>query len=149
MPRSLGGDAGIVPGVTGDTGTGGACGTTSGLLGLKFGVGAGGRRGGTWATAMCAIATCATAPAASKASVAKPNRRRRAGGKAKLVPVPGVSRNSVVLGLPLKYWNACDSGKATKPDLTLAARSKVWQRVPRVLQSCSCCARCPSWLPEF
>ena len=40
--RRSGADPGEVPGVTGETGTSGACGTTNGLLGLKFGVSGGG-----------------------------------------------------------------------------------------------------------
>ncbi len=49
-----GADPGTMAGATGETGTSGACGTTSGLLGLKVGVGGGGSRGGNWAAALAA-----------------------------------------------------------------------------------------------
>jgi len=88
--------------VTGDTGTSGACGRTSGLLGLKFGVCGGASRGGTWAMAL----------AANKTRIATAHSPLRAGSEAKRVSVRSLSRNGIVLGFALKYRDAGDNGKA-------------------------------------
>src|ERR1700735_3531876 len=80
-------DPGEVPGVTGETGTSGACGTTSGLLGLKFGVGGGGSRGGNWAAAL----------AANSSTIGRANSPPSRSEREKCVPVFGSSRNCVVL----------------------------------------------------
>lgn len=96
-----GADPGKVPGVAGETGTSGLCGRTSGLLGLKVGVGGGGSRGGTWAAA----------PAASSSRIGRANSPSSRGLKAKCVSVLGSSHNCVVLDQPREYRDARDGGQ--------------------------------------
>ena len=82
-----GADPGTMAGATGETGTSGACGTTSGLLGLKVGVGGGGSRGGNWAMAL----------AANSSRIGRANSPPDRGETAKCVSGLGLSRNGVVL----------------------------------------------------
>jgi len=111
-----GADPGTMPGATGETGTSGACGTTSGLLGLKVGVAGGGSRGGNWATAL----------AANSSRIGRANSPRSRSLKAKCVPVLGLSRNGVVLDLscayrdPARQWQGRRQGRWQKRSVRLA-----------------------------
>lgn len=100
----LGADPGTMPGATGETGTSGACGTTSGLLGLKVGVGGGGSRGGTWAMAL----------AANSSRIGRADSPPGRSEREKCVSVLGLSRNCVVLDQPREYRDPCDGGQGRR-----------------------------------
>jgi hypothetical protein len=106
-----GSDPDEVPGVVGETGTGGAWGTTSGLLGLKIGVCGAGIGGGI----------CATAPATDRSRIGSAHSPPSCGGRAEIACVPGSNGNDVVLKPPrpsLLIWSfapECERGGEAAP----------------------------------
>ena len=90
MALLAGTDPGKVPRVVGETGTGGAWGRTSGLLGLKFGVGGAGIGGGI----------CALAPATDRSRIDSAHSLANCSGHARFACVPGSDGNAVVLKPP-------------------------------------------------
>jgi len=97
-------DPGKVPRVVGETGTGGAWGRTSGLLGLKFGVGGAGIGGGI----------CAPAPATDRSKIDSAHSLPDRGGHARIACVPGSNGNAVVLKPPrpsFPIWSFAPEGE--------------------------------------